>query len=480
MRTTGTWISIIDSARRWTLVVSAIATVPGVAFAHETTMPTPPSGYDSNRSGIQHGMVMSTTYPAGSFGMKNMRVYLPPGYSTARKYPVLYIHHGLGGDETSWTNGAQGHYILDNLIADGLAVPMIMVMPNNSMTSPSDFGGYGQYETILVPNLIPYIEATYSAATDQPNRAIAGLSMGGGISFNSGFRNIDRFAHIGPFSAAPNTGSPTSNIRDAAAVRQTVRTILVTCGSADGLITNSRNYDQYFEQQNIAHTFMVDPGQGHTTTVWKRSLYHFAQRIFKDSGTGGMGGMGGMAGVGGTSGAAGAAGSAMGGRGGMGTAGMGTGGMSTAGMGTSGMGTAGMNGGPGAGGENGGSGMMGGSTGTGAGAGGAGNGPGGALGGASGSSPQGGIAGSSGSGMTGGTSATGGSTPTTGGANGTPTTGGQSTTAGTDGTGSLPAEDGGCGCSLPGAESTASTFSLFAAAAAIALLGARRRRDLRS
>src|SRR5205085_411554 len=82
--------------------------------------------------------------------------------------------------------------------ADGMAVPMIIVMPNNSMTSPSDQGGYGQYETILVPNLIPYIEATFSAATDQPNRAIAGLSMGGGISFNSGFGNINVFAHIGP------------------------------------------------------------------------------------------------------------------------------------------------------------------------------------------------------------------------------------------------------------------------------------------
>src|SRR6185503_6613451 len=129
-------------AIRWSIVISAIVALPSIALAHETTMTTPPSGYDSNRSGIQHGTVMSTTYPAGSFGMKNMRVYLPPGYSTARKYPVVYIHHGYGGDETSWTNGAHGHYILDNLIADGMAVPMILVMPNNSMAGPSDFNGY--------------------------------------------------------------------------------------------------------------------------------------------------------------------------------------------------------------------------------------------------------------------------------------------------------------------------------------------------
>ena len=203
-------------ALKWSLLVSAIAAVSAVALADETNMPTPPSGYDSNRSGIQHGMVMSTTYPTRSYGMKNMRVYLPPGYSTARKYPVLYLHHGLDGDETSWTNGASAHFIVDNLIADGLAVPMIIVMPNNSMTSAGDFNGYGQYEPVLIPELVPYIEANFSAATDQPNRAIAGLSMGGGITFNVGFPNVNTFAHIGPFSAAPNTKSPTQTIRDAA------------------------------------------------------------------------------------------------------------------------------------------------------------------------------------------------------------------------------------------------------------------------
>ena len=402
---------------RWSLVVWAIAAFPAVALAHETTMPTPPSGYDTERSGIPHGMVMSAMYPAGSYGMKNMRVYLPPGYSTARKYPVLYLHHGLGGTEAGWTdNNLRAHIVVDNLLADGMAVPMIIVMPNNSMTSPSDQGGYGQYETILVPNLIPYVEATFSAATDQPNRAIAGLSMGGGISFNSGFGNINVFAHIGPFSAAPNTASPAQNIDDAAAVKQKVRTILITCGSADGLITNTRNYDEYFDQQNITHDFLVDPGQGHTTTVWKRSLYHFVQRIFKDS-SGGMGGAGGMAG------AAGAAGS--------GTGGMAMGGKSGGGMGgAGGTGMGGLTGGAGAAGANGGSGVTG--------LGGAGNGAGGAAGGTSGS-------------------------PTTGGATG-------------EGGAEPPVDNEGCACSLPGAPSKRSPFGLLAAAAAVALVRARARR----
>ena len=181
-------------AIKWSLVVFLIPALPSVALAQTGTLPTPPAGFDQARSGIPHGMVTSTTYPTKSYGMKNMRVYTPPGYSTATKYPVVYLHHGLGGDETSWTNGALGNNILDNLIADGLAIPMVLVMPNNSMTTPSDQAGYGQYETVLIPSLIPYIEANYSVATGQPNRAISGLSMGGGITFNVGFANTDVFA----------------------------------------------------------------------------------------------------------------------------------------------------------------------------------------------------------------------------------------------------------------------------------------------
>jgi enterochelin esterase-like enzyme len=339
------------SVIRLSLVVSAIVALPAVlpasAWAQSGNLPTPPSGFDQRRSGVPQGMVMSTTYPAGTYGMKNMRVYLPPGYSTATKYPVIYLHHGLGGDETSWTNGASGHIILDNLIADGLAVPMILVMPNNSMTSPSDFGGYGQYEPLVVPNLIPHIESNFSVATGQPNRAIAGLSMGGGITFNVGFSNTTVFAYIGPFSSAPNTRAASQTIRDAAAVRRDVKLTIIYCGSADGLLNVSADYSSYLTQQNIPHMFLQDPGQGHTTTTWKRDLYHFAQRLFKDGGTGmggtsgGAGGSGGSAGLGGRGGASGSAGRGgaggnSGGRGGSGGAVAGTGGRTGGGTGTGG------------------------------------------------------------------------------------------------------------------------------------------------
>jgi enterochelin esterase-like enzyme len=487
------------SAIRWSVVAFAIAAFPALASAHETNMPTPPSGYDSNRSGIPHGMVMSTTYPTRSYGMKNMRVYLPPGYSTARKYPVLYLHHGLGGDETSWTNGASAHYILDNLIADGLAVPMIIVMPNNSMTSASDFGGYGQYEPVLIPELIPHIEASFSAATDQPNRAIAGLSMGGGITFNVGFRNVNTFAHIGPFSAAPNTNGPTQTIRDVAAVKQMVRTIMVTCGSADGLISNSRNYDQFFEQQDITHEFLVDPGQGHTTTVWKRSLYHFAQRIFDDAGTTGTGGTtGGAGGANGGAGSGGAAGA--GGRGGGGVAGRG---------GTGG-GAGGSSGGRGGGGPTGGAGGQAGGTG-GAGSGGttpAGSGGAAATGtGGSTGATGGAIATGSGGNGTGGAivTGTGGAAAGIGGAIATGSAGAPAGTGGVVGSGGMAGSGGsigtggagpsggetdsaGCACALaaasgrtPSSETASPLFALAMTVAAVVLCSARagRRRNHR-
>ncbi len=478
-------------AIRWSLVVLAIAAVPAVASANETNMPTPPSGYDANRSGIQHGMVMSTTYPTKSYGAKNMRVYLPPGYSTARKYPVLYLHHGLGGDETSWTNGASAHNILDNLIADGLAVPMIIVMPNNSMTSASDFGGYGQYEPVLIPELIPYIEANFSAATEQPNRAIAGLSMGGGITFNVGFPNVNTFAHIGPFSAAPNTKTPTQTIRDAAAVKQMVRTIMITCGGADGLITNSQNYDDYLDQQTITHEFLVDPGQGHTTTVWKRSLYHFAQRIFKDTGTtgtggtsggtgganggaggGGAGGRGGSSGLAGRGGGGGSGGGSSGGRGGSGGAAGGRGGQAggTAGVGAGGT-TATGSGGAMASGSGGSAAGVGGAIPTGSG----GDGAGGTI-----------ATGAGGTAVgTGGTSATGagGDPAGTGGAGGT---GGSGAPTGTGGGGASPGETdsaAGCACALASAQARATSsetvsvfFTLVMTAAAVVLCRARTRR----
>jgi enterochelin esterase-like enzyme len=388
---------------KWSVILSS-ALIPAIPIDAWAQLPNPPAGFDQRGSGVAAGMVTNMTYETSQYGERAARVYTPPGYSTATKYPTLYLLHGLNGDETLWASAGAAPAILDNLIAKNEAKPMVVVMPEGSMTDPSDFNGFALFEPVLIDQLIPLIESTYSVATDRTARAIAGLSMGGGQSFNFGFGNIDVFAWIGPMSAAPNTGNPTSIVSDAAAVKRDVKGIFIICGDADGLITNSEKWVDYLTQQQIPHVYQTEPGEGHTFTVWKRGLYHFAKMIFPDSdpGTGGSGGMGG-------GGAGGAGGANVAGR-----SGGGSGGTNAQG-GSAGMPASGAGGGPPAG--------------------------------SGGTDATGGVA-TGGSMATGGV-ATGGSTATGGVA-----TGGSATNGGSAGSaGTAPGEeDAGCGCAVPGSK----------------------------
>jgi hypothetical protein len=337
-----------------------------------------------------------------------------------------------------------------------MARPMIVVMPDGNTrnadgTTKANNQGFEVHGDVLLGDLIPWVERTYSAATDADSRAIAGLSMGGGQTFNFGFPNTNVFHYIGPFSAAPNTRQPTQTITNVSLVKQNVKVIFISCGSTDGLINNSENYVDFLNDNDIPHIWQIEQGQGHTKTVWNRSLYNFAQRIFLTSGggMGGAGGMGGVAGMGGAGGRGGAAGNA-------GTASGGVAGSSAIG---------------GAGGDGGGSG------GAGGGSGGAESGAGGVAGqGMSGSGPA-----TGGAPPTGGAPATGGTMPGTGGTGVTggaaPATGGQPPTAGSAATPDVPPDDGGCACAAPGSKSKTPPWQLvvYLAAAGIVLSRARAR-----
>jgi hypothetical protein len=136
--------------------------------------------------------------------------------------------------------------------------------------------------------------------------------MGGGQTFNFGFPHTDVFHYIGPYSAAPNTKQPAQTITNVATIKQNVKVIFIACGGDDGLIGNSENYHEFLDQNAVPNIYQIEPGQGHTKTVWNRSLYNFAQRIFVDVGPGGGGsGSGGSSGNG--SGGAAAGGAANGG-----------------------------------------------------------------------------------------------------------------------------------------------------------------------
>lgn len=291
------------------LVLLLVATCPGVLqnhlFAQDgpprfggpfelqaddvAAFPEPPAGFDAVRDDIPRGMLEMITYESKTVGTtRKMNVYTPPGYTTDQEYPVLYLLHGIGGDETEWQRFATPNVLLDNLIADGLAEPMIIVMPNgraqkNDRAEGDVFASapaFATFEHDLLDDVIPAIEARYSTSTNRTDRALAGLSMGGGQSLNFGLSHLDTFAWVGGFSSAPNTKPPAELVPDPEAVTNQLHLLFLSCGNQDGLIRISQDMHRFLKENEVPHIWHVD-GNGHDPTHWKNTLYHFAQHLFK-------------------------------------------------------------------------------------------------------------------------------------------------------------------------------------------------------
>src|SRR5437762_459282 len=167
------------------------------------TYPDPPDSIAARRDEIPHGKLEMVEYDSKTVGTtRKMNVYTPPGYSSDKKYPVLYLLHGIGGDETEWVRFANPNVLFDNLIADGKAVPMIVVMPNGRAQKNDRAEGnvmaaapaFAVFERDLLDDVIPAIESRYSTFTNRENRALAGLSMGGGQTLNFGLGHLESFA----------------------------------------------------------------------------------------------------------------------------------------------------------------------------------------------------------------------------------------------------------------------------------------------
>jgi enterochelin esterase-like enzyme len=251
--------------------------------------PEPPAGFNAKRDNVPHGQLEMITYDSKTVGtIRKMNVYTPPGYSKDKKYPVLYLLHGIGGDEMEWPRYAKPEFLFDNLIADGKAVPMIVVMPNgraqkndraegNVMASAPAFA---VFEQDLLKDVIPAIESRYSVQADREHRALAGLSMGGGQSLNFGLTHLDTFAWVGAFSAAPNTKPMKELMPDPAAAKSKLNLLFVSCGKKDGLMRISQGVHAYLKDNSVPHVWHVDDN-AHDPPHWRNSLYHFAQRIFR-------------------------------------------------------------------------------------------------------------------------------------------------------------------------------------------------------
>jgi enterochelin esterase-like enzyme len=259
----------------------------------KAAFPNPPAGFDKPREGVAKGKLERVDYDSKTVGVKRwMQVYTPPGYSKDKKYPQLYMLHGIGGNEREeWARGGVANVILDNLIADKKIEPMVVVFPNgNASAEPNaggrggfggGFGGWGKpFENDLLKDIIPYIESHYSVATDREHRAVAGLSMGGGQALNIGLGNLDTFAWVGGFSSAPNTAPPEQLVPDADKAKEQLKLLYVSCGNKDGLIRISQGVHAYLKEKGVPHIWHVDE-HAHDFEHWKKGLYNFAQLIFK-------------------------------------------------------------------------------------------------------------------------------------------------------------------------------------------------------
>lgn len=250
-----------------------------------------PADFDKETAGIEKGTIEVVEYASKTVGTtRKATIYLPPKYDKSKKYPVLYLLHGIGGDHQEWMQGVP-NIILDNLYSQKKAEPMIIVMPNgralpNDKAEGNIYGaemtkGFEIFERDLIDDLIPFIEGKYSTFTDKDHRAVAGLSMGGGQSLNFGLGNLDKFSFVGGFSSAPNTKQPEQLIPDVEKTKKENKLLWMVCGSKDFLMFNSSRLKAFCDEKGVPCTLIQYPEGEHNFIVWKYGLYNFAQLIFK-------------------------------------------------------------------------------------------------------------------------------------------------------------------------------------------------------
>ena len=209
-------------------------------------------------------------------GKRKMQIYTPHGYSKESKYPVFYLLHGAGDDETGWQMKGAANVILDNLLAEKKIVPMIVVMPNGFASAPGANRNEA-FENDLLKDIIPYVETHYSVNADRQSRALAGLSMGGGQALRIGLGHPDAFAYVGGFSSA--VGRQGNLIADPEATAKQLRLLWLSCGDTDRLMTANKAFHDSLDEMKVPHIWHVDSG-AHSWPVWKNDLYLVSQMLF--------------------------------------------------------------------------------------------------------------------------------------------------------------------------------------------------------
>jgi enterochelin esterase-like enzyme len=249
-----------------------------------------PAFYDAQA--VPHGEVRMLWYDSKSLAsLRRLNVYVPPGYDrdASARYPVLYLLHGATADETTWTRLGRANMIVDNVLAAGKARPFIIVMPFGYGAPPGAPGPRGQNTALfsrdLLEDVIPYIDSRYRTLADRGDRAIMGLSMGGGQSLSIGLNHLELFSYVGGFSAGM---SPTADfakiysglVADPAAANNELHLLWIGCGRDDSLFAASKRLSDFLTENKIRHTFRETEG-AHSWMVWRRYLNEVSPLLFR-------------------------------------------------------------------------------------------------------------------------------------------------------------------------------------------------------
>lgn len=256
---------------------------PDIAFAENQAVP--------------HGEIREVWYQSSTLGMqRRMHVYTPPGYDSSRdRYPVFYLLHGGGDEDSGWTTIGRAGFIIDNLLAEKKAKPMIVVMPNGSLPRPANSPPnpaataalQDRFTNELMKDVIPVVEKNFRTLTGRDNRAIAGLSMGGGQTTRVVTSFPDQFAYIGIWSAGVN---PQTNadfeernaafLASADKLNKQIKVLSISVGDKDFTLAGSKNLNEVLKKHGIKNDIQITGG-GHTWINWRRYLNQFAQTLFR-------------------------------------------------------------------------------------------------------------------------------------------------------------------------------------------------------
>jgi enterochelin esterase-like enzyme len=290
-------VATSDPVNRYTRVAAGNATT-----SSQVEVPGDSSLFYDSRA-VPHGEVHINLYESKAMGVtRTVWVYTPPGYEKGNaRYPVLYLFHGAGGNENNWVTVGRANIILDNLIADGKAKPMLIVMP---LARAEQSNGVGPHQPVqdrtafekdLLGDIIPLIEKTYRVSTQADQRAIAGLSAGGAATLNIGLRHPEMFHWVAAMSSALGVqGSNLSQqfsdvLNDSARLNKNLRLLWISCGTDDTLFAANQQFAKLLTDHGVKNSFRPEPG-AHWFRVWRKDLYNLAPMLFATPKAGTSGG----------------------------------------------------------------------------------------------------------------------------------------------------------------------------------------------